>query len=143
MKKLPKGGTIQMLARMRAVTVHQVPEQVTATEERSFLHDLQKDVETERPRLVLDCSRVQQMDNATIHLLLCSLEEVMKRNGDAKLASLPPGAQATLQLAGVNRLFEIYATTAEAVNSFRERPIGVTPPELAAGGFPRGSENVA
>ncbi len=132
-----------MSTRMRAVTVHQMPEQVTATEERSFLRDLQKDVETERPRLVLDCSKVQQMDNATIHLLLCCLEEVMKRNGDAKLASLPPGAQATLQVAGVNRLFEIYATTAEAVNSFRERPISITPPELAAEGLHRGSESAA
>ena len=132
-----------MSTRMRAVTVHQMPEQVTATEERSFLRDLQKDVETERPRLVLDCSRVQQMDNATIHLLLCCLEEVMKRNGDAKLASLPPGAQATLQVAGVHRLFEIYATTAEAVNSFREHPISITPPELAAEGLHRGSESAA
>jgi anti-sigma B factor antagonist len=128
---------------MRAVTVHQVPEQVTATGERSFLRNLQKDLETERPRLVLDCCRVQQIDNATIHLLLCCLEEVMKRNGDAKLASLPPGAQATLQVVGVNRLFEIYATTEEAVHSFRERPISITPPELAIEGLQRGSESAA
>ena len=128
---------------VRAVTVHRVPEEVTAIEERSFLRDLQQDVETERPRLVLDCSRVQRMDNATIHLLLCCLEEVMKRNGDAKLASLPPGAQATLRLTGVNRLFEIYATTAEAVNSFRKRPVSITPPELAADGLHRGSETAA
>ena len=128
---------------VRAVTVHRVPEEVTAIEERSFLRDLQQDVETERPRLVLDCSRVQRMDNATIHLLLCCLEEGMKRNGDVKLASLPPGAQATLRLTGVNRLFEIYATTAEAVNSFRKRPVSITPPELAADGLHRGSETAA
>jgi anti-sigma B factor antagonist len=132
-----------MSTSIRAVTVHEVPEQVTATEQRSFLRDLQKDVETERPCLVLDCSRVRQMDNATIHLLLRCLEEVMKRNGDAKLASLPAGAQATLQLAGANRLFEIYATTAEAVHSFRKRPISTMPPELAAEGRQRGSETPA
>ena len=140
---MPKGGTNQMSTSIRAVTVHEVPEQVTATEQRIFLRDLQKHVETERPRLVLDCSRVRQMDNATIHLLLRCLEEVMKRNGDAKLASLPAGAQATLQLAGANRLFEIYATTAEAVHSFRERRISTMPSELAAEGRHRGSETPA
>jgi len=71
---------------MRAVTVHEVPDKVTAAAERRFLRELQTFVETERPRLVLDCSRVQQMDNATIHLLLSCLEEAMKRNGDVKLA---------------------------------------------------------
>ena len=78
-----------MIIKMRAVTVHEVPEKVTAATERKFLRDLQQYVETERPRLVLDCSKVRQMDNNTIHLLLCCLEEAMKRNGDVKLGAVP------------------------------------------------------
>jgi anti-sigma B factor antagonist len=129
---------------MHAVTVHQVPAQVTAATERSFLGDLQKYVETARPRLVLDCSELPRIDAATIHLLLCCLEEVMKRNGDAKLASLPPGGEAMLQLAGVNHLFETYANAADAVYSFRQNRAGFRPLDLVDEDFPRSkSENVA
>lgn len=110
-----------MIIRIRAVTVHEVPEQVTPAAERQFVQDLQSYVETERPRLVLDCSAVRQMNNATIHLLLSSLEEAMKRNGDAKLAGITPETKAALDARGVGRLFETFATTAEAVQSFRHR----------------------
>ena len=68
------------------------------------------------------------MDTATIHLLLSCLEEVMKCNGDIRLASLRPGAEAALRIAGVDRLFEMYATTEAAAQSFQQRPTSVTTP---------------
>ena len=132
-----------MIIKMRAVTVHEVPEKVTAATERKFLRDLQQYVETERPRLVLDCSKVRQMDNPTIHLLLCCLEEAMKRNGDVKLAGVQPDAKATLQFAGVSRLFEVYTTVAEATQSFRQRFNGIVPPLLEPVEQEREAENVA
>jgi anti-anti-sigma factor len=78
----------------------------------------------DRPSLVLDCSKVRQMDAPAIHLLLSFLEEAMKRNGDVKLAGVPQEVMATLELAGVDRLFEIFDTNAEAVTSFRRLPAG-------------------
>lgn len=120
-----------MSIKMRTVTVHQIPEQVNPAEERAFLRNLQPHVETERPRLVLDCSRIREMDKATIHLLLSCLEEAMKRNGDVKLAALRPGAEASLRFGGVNRLFEIHATTADAVHSFQRRRSGLIQPAFA------------
>ena len=44
----------------------------------------------------------------SMHVLLCCLEEALKRNGDVKLAGLTPPAKAGLQMAGVDRVFEIY-----------------------------------
>jgi anti-anti-sigma factor len=116
-----------MLITMRAVTVHEVPADVTASEERAFLRNLQEYVETERPRLVLDCSRIRRMNKPTMHLLLSCLEEAMKRNGDVRLAALPPEARTLPQLAGLRRLFEIYPTVAEAVHSFQQRPMAMPP----------------
>ena len=116
----------------REVRVHHVPNQVTATSERVFLIELQKFSETERPRFVLDCSRVQEMDVATIHLLLSSLEEVMKCNGDVRLASLHPASEEMLRVAGVNRLFEIYPTVDAAVRSYHHRPTSMAPLEFEA-----------
>lgn len=127
---------------MRPVTVHQVPEQVTAAEERHFLRELERYVETDRPRLVLDCSRLRLMDDAAVHLLLSCLEEAMKRKGDVKLAGLRPGAEAMLSFSGAGRLFEIYTSTAEAVRSYRGRAAGIAPPAFG-GDFADEAENAA
>jgi hypothetical protein len=72
---------------------------------------------------VLDCSKVRQLDSAGIHVLLRCLEEAMKRNGDVKLASVPPGAAAILELTRVGHLFEAFDNTADAVQSFHQFPM--------------------
>ena len=127
----------------REVKVHQVPDQATTASERNFLRELQKCGENERPRFVLDCSRVREMDIATIHLLLSSLEEVMKCNGDVRLASLNPTAEEMLRLAGVNRLFEIYPTVDGAVRSYQQRPTSIAPLEYGTELYDRNSELAA
>jgi len=132
-----------MIIKMRAVTVHEVPEHVTAAAEKKFLRELQTYVDTERPRLVLDCSRIRTMDNATMHLLLSCLEEAVKRNGDVKLAGVRTEAQASLLFAGVSRLFEVYATTAEATHSFRHRPNAALFSSFETGTVEQAAENVA
>jgi anti-anti-sigma factor len=105
----------------RTVVVHQIPNHLTPSKIHNFLSDLHVYGETQRPRFVLDCSNVWVMDGITLDLLLCCLEEVMKSNGDVRLAALHPEAEAVLQIAGVKRLFEVYATVEGAVNSFHQR----------------------
>lgn len=109
----------------RTVVVHQLPNQLTPSKVHNFLSDLQVYGETQRPRFVIDCSNVWVMDGITLNLLLSCLEEVMKSNGDVRLASLHPEAEAVLQLAGVKRLFEVYATVDGAVNSFHQRAASI------------------
>ena len=116
-----------MSIKKRSVRVHEVPEGLTPAKERSFLRELQRYAEAERPRFVLDCSRVTEMDATTIGLLLSCLEVVMKCNGDVRLASLRPEAEAALRAAGVNRLFEVYPTAESAVHSFHQRTASLTP----------------
>ncbi len=111
-----------MTARRRPVTVVQLPEQSGAKERRSFLREVERRLNMERPYLVLDCSNVVQMDNSTVHLLLCCLEEAMKRNGDVKLAGVPLMTEVVPGLAGTSRLFEVFDTPADAINSFHQLP---------------------
>jgi len=75
-----------------------------------------------RPRLVLDCADIRECDSWVIRLLLHCLEEALKRNGDVKLAAVPPAAAVALASTGVARLFETFDTTAEAVNRFHQLP---------------------
>lgn len=85
---------------------------------RLFFNELESRMNIDRPCMVLDCSRVREMDRFAIHMLLCCLEEAMKRDGDVKLAAVSPSAREMLELTRVDRLFEIYETETEAVNSF-------------------------
>jgi anti-sigma B factor antagonist len=105
-----------MTIRGRAVTVKQLPEQLSVKQERAFFREVESSMNVDRPCIVLDCCHVRQLDGSVIHLLLCCLEEAIKRNGDVKLAALPSGAEAA---AALTRLFEIFDTTADAVKSFR------------------------
>ena len=100
------------------VTVTQLPETVDIRRGRMFFKELETRMNVDRPCMVLDCSRVREMDRFAIHMLLCCLEEAMKRDGDVKLAAVSPAARAKLELMRVDRLFEIYETETEAVNSF-------------------------
>ena len=82
----------------------------------------------DRPRVVLDCSLLADLDASAIHFLLCCLEEAMKRNGDIRLAALAPHARARFEMAGADRIFEIYDTIADAVDSYSMPRIFVEPP---------------
>ena len=107
-----------MTLRMRPVGVMQLPEILSQRQGRRLFREIKECMDVDRPRMVLDCSNVRQLDRSVILLLLCCLEEAMKRTGDVKLAAVPSGAAAILELTGVGRLFDIYDTPAEAVDSF-------------------------
>jgi anti-anti-sigma regulatory factor len=109
------------MANRRLVTIEQLPEITSEDQGRRFLGRIQNRMSDRRPGLVLDCSALNQMDKPVLHLLLSCLEEAMKRNGDARLAAVSPSAQAMLKLIGADRLFQIFASNADAVNSFHQR----------------------
>jgi anti-sigma B factor antagonist len=112
------------------VTVKQMPETLGMRQGRVFFREVESCLNCDRPRLVLDCSKLLQLDSVGIHLLLRCLEEAMKRNGDVKLAAIPSAAAAALELTGVNRLFETFDNAAEAVNSFQQVPMHGFQPAL-------------
>ena len=71
-----------MSIRKREVKVHQVPQTLTVSVQRSFLLNLQQCAEAERPRFVLDCSMIGDMNYALINLiafLLRSGDEMQRR----------------------------------------------------------------
>jgi len=104
------------------VIVIEVPEQLNQTEVSSVRNEIEPLLDNDRPRIVLDCSQVQQMDSAGVEMLLHCLEGVMKRDGDMKLAALSPACATILELMRVDRLFEIFETSEAAVQSFHAFP---------------------
>ncbi|MFL6439364.1 MAG: STAS domain-containing protein [Terriglobales bacterium] len=102
----------------RPVVVKRMPENVNQRESRKFLQDVQPFLTADRPQLVFDLSLVKQLDAAGVEMLLHCVSEVMKRDGDLKLASLSRQAAMVLELTRTDRLFEIYENSTEAARSF-------------------------
>ena len=116
-----------MTINKRSVKVYQVPARPVGTKDADFANYKQLCAETQRPRFVLDCSKITNMDASMIQMLLSYLEEVMRYNGDVRLAGLAPKAEWALRLAGVSRLFEIFPSTEMAIQSFQQRAASIVP----------------
>jgi anti-anti-sigma regulatory factor len=102
---------------VRSVVVKKLPESISVHREQVY-NDLESSINVDRPAVVLDCSAVRQFDRAAIHLLLCCLEEAMKRNGDVRLAGLTSQAKGDLRAAEVDSLFQTFESLADAIDSF-------------------------
>jgi anti-anti-sigma regulatory factor len=107
-----------MKSRQCTVTVIRLLETARTKEAQLFCREFETRMNPDRPCMVLDCSKVIKMERVAILMLLCCLEAAIMRNGDVKLAAVTPSARETLGLAGADRLFEIYDTETEAVNSY-------------------------
>jgi anti-anti-sigma regulatory factor len=109
----------------RLVTIEQLSQVTNDDQGRRFLRRIQDRMSDMRPGLVLDCSGLSQLDKPMLNLLLSCLEEAMKRNGDARLVAVSPSAQLMLKTIGADRLFQIFASNADAVNSFHQHSVGM------------------
>ncbi len=102
----------------RPVIVKRMPERINLQQAREFLREVQPLLSSDRPQLVFDFSSVRRMDAAGVDMLLECMADVMKYDGDLKLAALSPPAAVVLELTRADRLFEIYDTVSDAVRSF-------------------------
>ena len=131
----------------RPVVVKRVPEWLNHRQARLFWQEIQPIITSDRPQIVFDMAQVRQLDAAGIDVLLKCMGEVMKRDGDLKLAAVSPEANVILEMTRTDRFFEIYETSSDAVRSFSRftpgamrqqpfqspsRPPGNTDPGVAA-----------
>lgn len=107
-----------MRTKVRSVAVRKLPESISGAQRQKVFQDLESCINVDRPAVVLDCSVVREFDRSAVHLLLCCLEEAMKRNGDIRLAALSPKAKADLKAAEVDSLFQSFEGLPEAIDSF-------------------------
>ncbi|MGA8529192.1 MAG: STAS domain-containing protein [Acidobacteriaceae bacterium] len=106
----------------RSVLVKQLPCSSDLDQRLLFLAEVEDSMPQRRPCLVLDCSLLRELDEGALHMMLHCLEATLKRNGDVKLAALPPAVGDVFATARLERLFDVYETTAEAVASFHKAP---------------------
>ena len=110
---------------------------------RLFFRDLLKHMDGDRPRIVLDCGNLRECDKSGVLLLLRCLEEAMKRNGDVKLANIGPATRELLERTRAKRLFEVFDTPAQAVDSFYRFGAGAVSPAFLSENLQGVSESAA
>ncbi|MBX3278369.1 MAG: STAS domain-containing protein [Acidobacteria bacterium] len=107
--------------RQSNVIVMNIPwEALDAAAARDFLSRANA-LTLEDARIVLDFSRVETIDTAGIRALLTLLKHVNAEGGELKLCNLNRRVQSFLVMVRLQRVFEVYATKAEAIRSFGER----------------------
>jgi anti-anti-sigma factor len=107
----------------RTIVVKQLPESVKLGQIKELSRELAPLLQGAWPCLVLDFAEVQEFDRAGVEMLLRSMEAAMKRNGDVKLSAVSAQVAVILKLTGVDRLFETFENTADAVESFHRFPV--------------------
>jgi anti-anti-sigma factor len=96
---------------------------VNPKERHNVVRELERAIgQASRPRVVLDCSELEEMRLPEVRMLMACLEWVMKRNGDVRLASVSPKSREILSNSGIEGLFRIYDSRESAIRSFESHP---------------------
>jgi anti-sigma B factor antagonist len=81
----------------------------------------------ENKRILLNLASVGHIDSTGLGTLVASFISARHRGAEIKFAALSPAARRVLTSTNVDRLFDVYDSTEEAIEAFRSHP------EAAAG----------
>lgn len=87
---------------------------------RSFEAEIQKSLEQNKFRLVVNCSALEYIASAGLGAIMGVIDEIRRHGGDLRLASLNETVLNIFEILGFHHLYRIYPSEMEAVRSFRE-----------------------
>lgn len=114
------------MTRQTQVFVKRLPERMMMCAAASFSREMKPFLQAKKPCIVFDCSEVRRLDSAGAAVLFECVDEVMKQDGDIKLAAVSKELDVILRAIGIDRIFEILDTVREAEISFRKLPLPAT-----------------
>jgi len=71
-------------------------------------------------KFVLDASSVDFVDSMGLGVLISLLRRVKQKDGDVKIASLTPDVKTIFEITRLYRLFDVFDSTKEAVQKFKD-----------------------
>ena len=93
---------------------------VNAHTVRLFEREIQKALDDQRYRIVVNCSGLTYIASAGLGALMGVIEEVRHHGGDIRLADLNETVRNIFEILGFNHLYRIFPSEVEAILSFRE-----------------------
>jgi anti-sigma B factor antagonist len=94
---------------MSAAVVVKLPETLDAKQGRRLERELRTRLGVGSPQLILDLSRVKNIDLSGLQGLLTCLEEVAKQDGGLQLCGVSPEVATLLELTRIDRLMQKFA----------------------------------
>jgi anti-sigma B factor antagonist len=104
-----------------SVAVKQWPANMILRDAQSFVREVELLLTHDRPHLVFDLSQVKCLDSAGVDILLRCLRGASKRHGDLKLAAVSPELISMLEWTKTGRMFEIFESPSDAIQSFHQQ----------------------
>lgn len=101
-------GIIKATGQLTAASVEAFREQVSSWQQ----------LEDKVIHFALDMSGVDFMDSAGLGALIATLKHITERGGDMKIASLQKKPRMVFEITRAYKIFEIYDTVDDAVNSY-------------------------
>ena len=115
------------ISRTDDIVVVQCRGRIVFGEEADELRRVVLGLLNETKRIVLNLAAITHIDSSGLDTLVASFISARNRRAEIKFAALSPAVHRVLTSTNVDRLFELYDSTEDAVKSFHPRP------EAAAG----------
>jgi anti-sigma B factor antagonist len=97
---------------------------VNAHTVRVFENEIQKALDGQRYRIVVNCAGLTYIASAGLGALMGVIEEVRHNGGDIRLADLNETVHNIFEILGFQHLYRIFPSEVEAILSFREEGEG-------------------
>ncbi|MCK5032832.1 MAG: STAS domain-containing protein [Calditrichia bacterium] len=83
-----------------------------------FKDQIHQEIEKGSFKIIIDLTKVEYVDSSFLGALVAGLKRATMKNGDLKLVCLQPPVRAMFDLTRLYRIFDIYDTMDEAINTF-------------------------
>jgi anti-anti-sigma factor len=90
----------------------------TFQEVQEFKNILNGDIENGFLKFVVDLNGCEFMDSTFLSTLVTTLKSLISLGGSLKLSSVSSDVRSLMELTGINRVFEIFESKNEAMESF-------------------------
>lgn len=102
-----------------AVTLVQVKEErLDAHNSGDLKVKIQELFETGKKNVLINLQDVRFIDSSGLGALVSGFKNASSHHGNLKLAALQPQVKSMFELTRLHRVFEIFSTTAEAIDNF-------------------------
>lgn len=88
-----------------------------------FERALQKEIESDRCGIIVDCRRLTYISSAGLGVFMGFIEDVRDKGGDIKICGLTPKVKQVFDLLGFQQLYHILDSVPDAVQKFSEAPV--------------------
>jgi len=93
-------------------------ERATYKEAEEFRKFIQEDIDKGLNKIIIDMKPCEFIDSTFLGVLVNSLKQIKRSNGNLKLASIHDDAKVLLDITRITEIFNIYSDTETALESF-------------------------